>query len=78
MPSPTFLTYGEAAQLLGVSEHWLKRAVREQRVAHSRLSDRVIRFTEADIEAIREASRVEPKAVKAPKSGPTPSRRRAS
>jgi excisionase family DNA binding protein len=78
MPSqPTFLTYAEAAELLGVTEHWLRKAVREQRVAHSRLSDRVIRFTPEDIEAIRAASRVEPKATKPTKSGPTPSRRRA-
>jgi len=74
MPSPTFLTYAEAADLLGVTEHWLRKAVREKRVAHSRLSDRVIRFTPEDIESIREASRVTPEA-KPSKRGPTPSRR---
>jgi excisionase family DNA binding protein len=77
MPSPTFLTYAEAADRLGVTEHWLRKAVREKRVAHSRLSDRVIRFTAEDIDAIREASRVAPEA-KASKSGPTPSRRRTA
>jgi excisionase family DNA binding protein len=76
MPSPTFLTYAEAAERLGVTEHWLRQAVRKKRVAHSRLSDRVIRFTPEDIDAIREAARVNPETTPT-KSGPTPSRRRA-
>lgn len=72
-----FMTYAEAAEALGggVTEHWLRKAVRERRVAHSRLSDRVIRFTVDDLAAIRESARVEP--TEKPKAtGPAPSRRK--
>jgi hypothetical protein len=73
--APLFLTYQQAAERLGVTAHWLRQAVAAERVAHSRLSAKVVRFTESDIESIREASRVEPKAPPK-KSGPTPSRRK--
>ena len=77
--TPVFMEYAEAAQLLGVTEHWLRKAVREKTVAHSRLSDRVVRFTDEDIAAIRERSRVEPEAPREKSStAPKPTRRRAS
>lgn len=78
--APIFMGLDEAAALLNVSEHWLRKAVRNRAVAHSKLSDRVVRFTAEDIAAIREQSRVEPEqAPQASKSAaPTPSRRRAS
>ena len=76
--TPVFMEYSEAAQLLGVTEHWLRKAVREKTVAHSRLSDRVVRFTDEDIAAIRERSRVEPEAPQKSDPTPKPSRRRAS
>ena len=76
--TPVFMEYAEAAQLLGVTEHWLRKAVREKAVAHSRLSDRVVRFTDEDIAAIRERSRVEPEAPQEKSSAPKPSRRRSA
>lgn len=76
--TPVFMEYAEAAQLLGVTEHWLRKAVRDKAVAHSRLSDRVVRFTDEDIAAIRERARVEPQAPQSETPAPKPSRRRSA
>jgi excisionase family DNA binding protein len=78
---PKLMTYAEAAEVLGgaVTENWLRTAVREKRIPHTRLSDRVIRFTEADLLAFYEQSRVEPAPAPRKSSGPRPSRaKRAS
>ena len=75
------MDYAEAAAALGggITEHWLRKAVRERRIPHTRMSDRVIRFTESDIRSIFEQHRVEPAPVEAPrKSTPTPTRGRKS
>lgn len=73
------MDYDEAAAALGggITATWLRRACRERRIPHTRMSDRVIRFTEDDIRAIIAQYRVEP--VEAPpvkSSTPAPSRRR--
>lgn len=74
---PTFMGYAEVAALLGVTEHWLRKQVREGRIPHTKLSDRVIRFTPADIEALTTAKRVEPTAKVEKKAAPTKRRRSA-
>jgi hypothetical protein len=86
MPSPEpqspikLMTYAEAAERLddAVTEHWLRVAVRENRIPHTRLSDRVIRFTEDDLLEVLKQARVEPQPVPRKQSGPTPSRRKRS
>jgi excisionase family DNA binding protein len=44
-------TFQEAAERLGIAESTLRRWVAQRRVPHHRLG-RLVRFTEADIEAI--------------------------
>lgn len=83
MPEPTppkLLTHAEAAAFLGngVTEHWLRSEVRARRIPHTRLSDRIIRFTEADLLALLEQSRVEPTAAPQAPTGPTPTKARRS
>lgn len=73
------MDYAAAARALGggITENWLRKAVREGRIPHTRLSDRVIRFTEDDVRAIVAQYRVEP--VEAPRkksTAPAPSRRK--
>ncbi len=75
--TPEPMTYEEAASRLSVSVNWLRQAVRDKTIPHTKLSDRVIRFTEDDLRAILAQSRVEP--VEAPpkkSSTPAPSRRK--
>lgn len=73
-----FYSYEQTAALLGVTESWLKTRVRNGSIAHTKLSERIIRFTTDDIESIKAGARVEPTAKKSTKAGPTPSKRRVA
>jgi excisionase family DNA binding protein len=54
------LTPEEACELLKVNRAWLKRAVHQKRVAHTKLpGSRLLRFYEDDLLARLEANRVE-------------------
>lgn len=75
--TPVLMGYEEAASALGVSEHWLRKQVREGRIPHTRLSDRVVRFTTADLDELMESRRVEAK-VEKPKALKPSRTRRAS
>lgn len=48
-PIPTFLTYGQAAAHLGISERTLRRRVRDKVITHLRPGGQV-RFTVADLD----------------------------
>ena len=75
-PTPLY-RMAEAAERLGVTEAWLRKQVQKKLVRHTRLSERMVRFSAEDIAAIIEAAKKDPESK--PESKPTRQRaRRAS
>ena len=60
MPTATrrFLTYTQAAKLLGIPKGTLYAWVHERRIPHIRLSGRMVRFDEAELLAWMDRRRV--------------------
>lgn len=58
-PNALLLTFEQAATQLGLSESWLRRSVTANEIPHRRLG-KLVRFSPADIESIREAAAVTP------------------
>ena len=53
------LNYQETAELLGVSAKTVRRLVDSGKLVSIRLSERIVRFDRADVEAFAERNRVE-------------------
>ncbi len=58
MSARPLLTIPETAELLGVKERWLRRAVEERRIPFYKLG-RLVRFASEDLDAYLAAQRVE-------------------
>lgn len=52
MPPPEYLTTGEAAAVLGVSDETLRRWADDRKVRHVRLPSGQLRFIRADLDAV--------------------------
>lgn len=52
MPPPEYLTTGEAADVLGVSDETLRRWADDRKVRHVRLPSGQLRFIRADLDAV--------------------------
>lgn len=52
-------TFGEAAEMTGLRESWLRKAVASQAIAHRKVGKHV-RFSRADIDALVDGSAVTP------------------
>ncbi len=58
--SPSRVDIAGAATYLGVSQRWIRRAVFERRLAHSKLGAKIV-FDTRDLDAYLEANRREAK-----------------
>lgn len=67
MPPPEYLTTGEAASVLGVSDETLRRWADDRKVRHVRLPSGQLRFIRADLDAVLQP--VETTAPASPDSG---------
>ena len=52
MPAPEYLTTGEAADVLGVSDETLRRWADDRKVRHVRLPSGHLRFIRSDLDAV--------------------------
>lgn len=52
MPAPEYLTTGEAADVLGVSDETLRRWADDRKVRHVRLPSGQLRFIRSDLDAV--------------------------
>ena len=52
MPPPEYLTTGEAASVLGVSDETLRRWADDRKVRHVRLPSGQLRFIRSDLDAV--------------------------
>lgn len=59
MEKPTLHDFATAAEMLGVSEHTLRRWTAQKRIGHYKLGGRV-RFTDEHLREFLERSEVEP------------------
>lgn len=58
MPRRRLLKYNEAAAALSVTQSWLRRQVAAETIPFTRLSPKVVRFSERDLDEIVSAARV--------------------
>ena len=69
VPAPEYLTTGEAADVLGVSDETLRRWADDRKVRHVRLPSGHLRFIRSDLDAV--LAPVEAAAPAAPTGEPT-------